>query len=93
MMKPWSFFVVHLSTHLALRLQQQRNTQSDEWDDKDKLSIKFILDEMFRGWIGVTSAGPVSDDSFYGKFQCVTATYWKSQIKVLSNYWFIQSVP
>jgi hypothetical protein len=42
---------------------------SEEWDEKDKISIKLILDENCRGRIGVTSAGPGSADRFCGKVQ------------------------
>jgi hypothetical protein len=64
-----------------------------EWDEKDKVSIKFIIDENCRGQIGVTSAGPRGADRFCGKVQCVTATHRKSQVKVPSNHWFIQAGP
>ena len=40
---------------------------SEEWDNKDKLSIKFILDENCWDRIGVTSAGPGGADRFCGK--------------------------
>jgi hypothetical protein len=66
---------------------------SGEWDEKDKISIKFILDENFRGRIGVTSAGLGGADLCCGKVQCVTATLRKSQGKVPSNHWFIQAGP
>jgi hypothetical protein len=66
---------------------------SGEWDEKDKISIKFIIDENCRGRIGVTSAGPGGADRVCGKVQCVTATHRKSQVKVPSNRWFIQAGP
>jgi hypothetical protein len=66
---------------------------SGKWDEKDEISIKFILDENCWGQIGVTSAGPGSADRFCGKVQCVTATHQKSQVKVPSNHWFIQAGP
>jgi hypothetical protein len=59
---------------------------SGEWDEKDKISIKFILDENCRGRIGETSAGPGGADPFCGKVICVTANHWKSQVKVPSNH-------
>jgi hypothetical protein len=62
---------------------------SEEWDENDKMHIKFILDENCRGRIGVTSAGHGGADRFCGKVQCVTATHRKSQVKVPSNHWFI----
>jgi hypothetical protein len=40
---------------------------SEEWDEKDEISIKLILDENCRGCIGVTSAGPGGADRFCGK--------------------------
>ena len=66
---------------------------SEEWYDKDNLSIKFIPDEKCQGRIGVTSAGPGGADCFCGKLQCVTVTHHKSQVKVPSNRWFIQAGP
>jgi hypothetical protein len=66
---------------------------SEEWDKKDKISIKFILDENCRGRIGVTSAGPGGAGRFFGKVKCVTATHRKSQVKITSNHWFIQAGP
>ena len=66
---------------------------SEEGDEKDKISIKFILDKICRGRIGVTSAGPGGDDRFCGKFQCVTVTHGNSKVKFPSNHWFIQSCP
>ena len=63
----------------------------EEWDDKYKLSIRFIIDGICQVLIGVTSAGPGGAGCFCGKLQCVTVTNWKSQVKVPSNYWFIQS--
>jgi hypothetical protein len=68
-------------------------TTNGEWDEKEKTSIKFILDENFRGRIGVTSAGPGGADRVCGKVKCVTATHRKSQVKVPSNHWFIQAGP
>jgi hypothetical protein len=66
---------------------------SEEWDEKDNISIKFILDENFRGRIGVTSAGPGGAYRFCGKVQCVTDTHRKSKVKVPSNHWFSQAGP
>ena len=66
---------------------------SEEWDEKDKISIKFILNENCRGWIGVTSAGPGSVDHFCGKLKCVTVTHHQSKVMVPSNCWFIQAGP
>ena len=64
-----------------------------EWDEKDELIIKFILDKNCQGRITVTSAGLGGSDHFCGKLKCVTVTQFKSQFKVPSNYWFIQYGP
>ena len=66
---------------------------SEVGDDKDKMSINFIIDENCRGRIGVTSAVTGGDDCFCVKFQCVTVTHRKSKGKSPSNHWFIPYVP
>ena len=66
---------------------------SDKWDEKNKISIKFVLDETFRGRIGVTSAGPGDAERFCGTLQYVAVTHRKSQVKVPSNYCFIEPEP
>ena len=66
---------------------------SDEWDEKDKLSITLILSENFRGRMSVTSAGPGGADCFCGKLKCVTVTNFKYQVKFPSNHFFIQDGP
>ena len=66
---------------------------SEEWDEKDNLSIKFILDVNCQGQIGVTYDGHGGAYRFCGKFQCVTITHRKSQIKLPRDHWLIQDVP
>jgi hypothetical protein len=51
---------------------------SEEWDEKDKISIKLILDENCRGRIGVTSAGPGGADRFCGNAICTLLQLSKS---------------
>jgi hypothetical protein len=82
-----------IDTSGALTPRTKEYMMSGEWDEKDKIIIKFILDENCQGRIGVTSAGPGGADRFCGKVQCVTATHRKSQVKVPSNHWFIQAGP
>ena len=44
---------------------------SEEWYEKDNLSINFILDVNCRGWIGVTSIGTCGADGFCIKLKRV----------------------
>ena len=80
-------------TSVATTTRAKEYMMSEEWDDKDKPSIKFIIDGNCQGQIGVTSAGPSGADSFCGKLQCVTVTHHNDKVKVPSNHWFIQSGP
>jgi hypothetical protein len=80
-----------IDTSGALTQRAKEYMMSEEWDEKDNISIKLILNENCRGRIGVASAGPGGADRFCGKVQCVTATHWKYQVKIPSNHWFIQA--
>ena len=67
-----------IDTYGALNLRAKEYMMSEQCYDKDKLSIKFIIDENWHGRIGLTCSGPGGADRFYGMFQCVTVTHRKS---------------
>jgi hypothetical protein len=53
-----------IDTYGAPTPRAKEYMMSEEWDEKDNISIKLILDENCRGHIGVTSAGPGGADRF-----------------------------
>ena len=83
----------YINTYGALTPRAKEFMISEDWDEKGKLSIKFIIGKFCRDQIGVTSAGPGSADCFSCKLQFVTVTHHKSQFKVPINHWFIQAGP
>jgi hypothetical protein len=64
-----------------------------EWDAKERIGIRLIVDNNYAGWIGTTAASPSGVDRFCGKLKCTIAAHKHSRVAIKSQFWYIQAGP
>jgi hypothetical protein len=92
----------------ALRLMKERSLDPEtgaptprtkayiatgEWDAKERIGIRLIVDDNCAGRIGTTTASSSGVDRFSGKLNCTIAAYTRSRVAIKSQFWYIQAGP
>jgi hypothetical protein len=64
-----------------------------EWDAKERIESRLIVDDNCTGRIGMTAASPSGVDRFCRKLNCTIAVHKRSYVTIKSQFRYIKSGP
>jgi hypothetical protein len=64
-----------------------------DWDAKERIRIRLIVDNNCAGRVGTTAASLLGVDRFCGKLNCTIAAHKRSRVAIKSQCWYIQAGP